>query len=127
MFFPTLFDSPAARISAFVDFGNVFKDVDAFDADELRVSTGIALMWRAPVGPISISYAFPLRQGDDDDLDRLQFNFGSAFSRRPGQQPMPGPTYPAADIAARSGHEIRRDGQTRMSSIPPPPRPRPRQ
>src|SRR3546814_1031063 len=62
MFFPTLFDSPAARISAFVDFGNVFKDVDAFDADELRVSTGIALMWRAPVGPISISYAFPVRQ-----------------------------------------------------------------
>src|SRR3546814_10333798 len=55
MFFPTLFDSPAARISAFVDFGNVFKDVDAFDAGELRVSTGVALMWRAPVGPISIS------------------------------------------------------------------------
>src|SRR3546814_7798152 len=72
MFFPTLFDSPAARISAFVDFGNVFKDVDAFDADELRVSTGIALMWRAPVGPISISYAFPLRKGDDDELERLR-------------------------------------------------------
>lgn len=79
MFFPTLFDSPAARISAFVDFGNVFKDVDAFDADELRVSTGIALMWRAPVGPISISYAFPLRKGDDDELERLQFTFGGAF------------------------------------------------
>src|SRR3546814_2811726 len=70
MFFPTLFDSPAARISAFVDFGNVFKDVDAFDADELRVSTGIALMWRAPVGPLSISYAFPLRQGADDEHER---------------------------------------------------------
>src|SRR3546814_8601231 len=79
MFFPTLFDSPAARISAFVDFGNVFKDVDAFDADELRVSTGIALLWRAPVGPIPISYAFPVRQGDDDELERLQFTFGGAF------------------------------------------------
>ncbi len=79
MFFPTLFDSPAARISAFVDFGNVFKDVDAFDANELRVSTGIALMWRAPVGPISISYAFPLREGENDEIGRLQFTFGGAF------------------------------------------------
>lgn len=79
MFFPTLFDSPAARISAFVDFGNVFKDVDAVEASELRASAGIALMWRAPVGPISISYAMPLRQGDDDEIERLQFTFGGAF------------------------------------------------
>jgi outer membrane protein insertion porin family len=79
MFFPTLFDSPAARISAFVDFGNVFKDVDSVEASEMRVSSGIALMWRAPVGPISISYAFPLRKGDDDELERLQFTFGGAF------------------------------------------------
>src|SRR5690606_12136967 len=61
MYFPTLLDTPAARISAFVDFGNVFRDVDAFDAGELRSAAGISLMWRAPVGPISISYAFPLR------------------------------------------------------------------
>jgi len=79
MFFPTLFDSPAARISAFVDFGNVFKNVDSVEASEMRVSTGVALMWRAPVGPISISYAFPLRKGDDDELERLQFTFGGAF------------------------------------------------
>src|SRR3546814_11761825 len=91
MFFPTLFDSPAARISAFVDFGNVFKDVDAFAADELRVSTGIALMWRAPVGPISISYAFPLRKRHDHELERLQLTFGCAFTRLPVSQPMTGP------------------------------------
>ncbi|MBJ6977976.1 MULTISPECIES: outer membrane protein assembly factor BamA [unclassified Luteimonas] len=79
MFFPTLLDSPAARVSAFVDFGNVFKDVDAFDAGELRASAGVALMWRAPVGPISISYAMPLRKEDGDELERLQFTFGGAF------------------------------------------------
>ena len=79
MFFPTLFDSPAARISAFVDFGNVFKDVDAFDANELRASAGVALMWRAPVGPISISYAYPLRKQEGDEIERLQFTFGGAF------------------------------------------------
>src|SRR5699024_4573622 len=65
MYFPTLLDSPAARISAFVDFGNVYTDIDAFEAKDFRVSAGIALMWRAPVGPISISYAYPIRKQDD--------------------------------------------------------------
>src|SRR5690606_19364458 len=65
MYFPTLLDSPAARISAFVDFGNVFTDADAFEVKEFRASVGVALMWRAPVGPISISYAYPVRKQDD--------------------------------------------------------------
>lgn len=89
--FPTLLDSPAARVSAFLDFGNVFDGADNFDAGELRASAGIALLWRAPVGPISISYAFPLRKKDairDDDglliqegdeIERLQFTFGGSF------------------------------------------------
>ena len=79
MYFPKLFDSKAARISAFVDFGNVFAGTDDFDAGELRASTGVSLLWRAPVGPISISYAFPLRKEDDDEIERLQFTFGGAF------------------------------------------------
>src|SRR5690606_27653055 len=54
MFFPQLIKSPAARVSAFVDVGNVFRDIDAFESSELRASAGVALMWRAPVGPISI-------------------------------------------------------------------------
>jgi outer membrane protein insertion porin family len=79
MYFPKLFDSKAARVSAFVDFGNVYTDIDTFDAGELRASTGISLLWRAPVGPISISYAFPLRKEDEDEVERLQFTFGGAF------------------------------------------------
>ncbi|QDH71845.1 outer membrane protein assembly factor BamA [Marilutibacter alkalisoli] len=77
--FPTLFDSPAARISAFLDFGNVYKDLDAFDVGEFRASTGVALMWRSPMGPISISYAYPLKKEEGDELERLQFTFGGAF------------------------------------------------
>ena len=79
MFFPRLFDSNAARISAFVDFGNVFDGVDNFEAKELRASAGVALLWRAPVGPISISYAMPLRKEEGDEIERLQFTFGGAF------------------------------------------------
>ncbi|MGH8061761.1 MAG: outer membrane protein assembly factor BamA [Pseudoxanthomonas sp.] len=79
MYFPKLFDSKAARVSAFVDFGNVFAGTSDFDAAELRASAGISLLWRAPVGPISISYAMPLRTKDDDEIERLQFTFGGAF------------------------------------------------
>jgi outer membrane protein insertion porin family len=79
MYFPRLFDSNAARISAFFDFGNVFDGYDNFDAGELRASAGVALLWRAPVGPISISYAFPLKKKDGDEIERLQFTFGGGF------------------------------------------------
>ncbi|TXI49673.1 MAG: outer membrane protein assembly factor BamA [Lysobacter sp.] len=79
MYFPTLLDTPAARISAFVDVGNVYKDIDSFDANELRATAGVALLWRAPVGPISISYATPIKKEDTDEIERLQFTFGGAF------------------------------------------------
>lgn len=91
LIFPTLLDTPSARVSAFVDFGNVFGSTDDFDAGELRASAGVALLWRAPVGPISISYAYPLRskgaiRDDDgaliqegDEIERLQFTFGGSF------------------------------------------------
>ncbi|SFK27981.1 Beta-barrel assembly machine subunit BamA [Lysobacter sp. cf310] len=91
MYFPTLLDTPQARVSAFIDVGNVYKNYDEFDAGDLRASTGISLMWRSPMGPISISYAFPLRKEDavfnasgqkikeGDELERLQFTFGGTF------------------------------------------------
>jgi len=79
MYFPTLINSPAARVSAFVDFGNVYRNRQDFDASTMRYSAGVAILWRAPVGPISISYAFPLRQQPGDEIERLQFTFGGAF------------------------------------------------
>ena len=78
-YFPTLFDSPSARVSAFIDVGNVFNSTNEAKAKELRASAGVALLWRAPVGPISISYAVPLKSEDGDEVERLQFNFGGQF------------------------------------------------
>ena len=79
MFFPSLIDSPAARVSAFLDVGNVYTDFDAFDAETLRASAGVALMWRSPMGPISISYGYPFRKEEGDRTERLQFTFGGTF------------------------------------------------
>ncbi len=76
-FLPKLFDGPGARFSAFVDYGTVFDRGEGFSASRFRVSTGLALQWQSPMGPISISYAQPLRKEDGDQIERLQFTFGN--------------------------------------------------
>jgi len=76
-FFPRLLSGPGTRLSAFVDYGNVFARPGEFKIDQFRVTTGLALQWQSPMGPISISYAIPLRKEEFDDIERLQFTFGN--------------------------------------------------
>ncbi len=78
-YFPTLFDARGARISAFADFGNVWRSTREFATGDLRVSAGLALQWQSPMGPISISWAAPLRYEPTDRIERLQFTFGGQF------------------------------------------------
>jgi outer membrane protein insertion porin family len=78
-YFPKLIDSESARLSTFLDFGNVYKNTSDFDLSKLRVSAGVALQWRAPIGPIIISYAVPIRKEAGDQPEHLQFTFGSSF------------------------------------------------
>ncbi|HMA99192.1 MAG TPA: BamA/TamA family outer membrane protein, partial [Wenzhouxiangella sp.] len=78
--FPIPFvEASGTRLAWFVDVGNVFRDFDSFDTDLLRASTGISLTWQAPIGPIIINLATPLRQRDGDDTQALQFTFGQVF------------------------------------------------
>ncbi len=69
------------RLSAFLDYGYVYARPSDFAFNQFRVSTGIALQWQSPVGPISISYAIPFDIGHDngfeDEVERLQFTFGN--------------------------------------------------
>jgi outer membrane protein insertion porin family len=84
------------RLSAFVDIGNVFLDnyhtynapegENGFQADQLRSSTGLSLVWLSPIGPLRFSYAWTLNDvsgsgpGDTgDDLRAFQFSIGSFF------------------------------------------------
>jgi outer membrane protein insertion porin family len=76
-YFPKLLGGPGTRISAFLDYGNVFARTGDFSLSSFRVTTGLALQWQSPVGPISISYALPIRKEDGDEIERLQFTFGN--------------------------------------------------
>jgi outer membrane protein insertion porin family len=78
-----LFPMPGAeqdrslRLAGFVDGGQVY--VDKIELSELRYSTGIALFWSSPMGPLRLSWAYPLNAKDADRKQQLQFTFGTAF------------------------------------------------
>jgi outer membrane protein insertion porin family len=67
------------RLALFVDVGNVYRDLDDFDADRLRAAAGISLTWQAPVGPIIISLSQAIKSREGDDEQPLQFTFGQVF------------------------------------------------
>jgi outer membrane protein insertion porin family len=79
--FPVPFasDMKNLRLSAFVDAGNVFEDMDAFDADEIRYSAGVGAVWLSPLGPLELSYAKPLNSKDGDQEEVVQFSIGASF------------------------------------------------
>jgi outer membrane protein insertion porin family len=81
-------------VSWFVDVGNaydvgkgyskyesVYGIPTGFTLSTLRASTGLSLHWQAPIGPLIINFAMPLRtQADDGHYEeRIQFTFGSQF------------------------------------------------
>ncbi len=64
------------RINLFIDGGQVFANEEDIDFGELRYSAGIGFNWISPVGPLSISYAVPLNEEDDDEIEMFQFSIG---------------------------------------------------
>ena len=68
------------RLSAFVDAGQVYADGEKLDLGELRYSTGLALSWSSPLGPLRLSLGYPLNERKGfDRIQRLQFKFGTTF------------------------------------------------
>ncbi len=77
---PTPFtQGSGSRIALFVDVGNVYENIEAFDADLLRASAGLSVTWQAPIGPIIMNFAFPLIEKQGDRTETIQFSFGTTF------------------------------------------------
>jgi outer membrane protein insertion porin family len=76
---PFLEDSGGTRMSAFLDMGNVYQDFNTFDAGDFRYSVGLAGLWTSPLGPITLSFGFPLNAEENDDEQKFQFTVGSFF------------------------------------------------
>ena len=77
--FPGMADNKSMRLSVFVDGGMVYGTGQAIDLGELRYSAGAAFNWFSPIGPLSISYAFPLNDQPGDKTETVQFTLGQSF------------------------------------------------
>lgn len=79
--FPATFlaDEKNLRFSAFLDIGNVFDGYTHFDAGDLRLSTGLGMVWFTPVGILKFSVAYPLNEQKEDKTQTFQFAIGTTF------------------------------------------------
>ena len=77
---PTPFtQGSGSRIALFIDIGNVYENINAFDASLLRASAGLSVTWQAPIGPIIMNFALPLKEQTGDRTETIQFSFGTTF------------------------------------------------
>lgn len=55
------------------------KDEYGFDLGNMRYSVGVGFTWITMIGPLSLSYAFPLNDKPGDETKELQFEIGRTF------------------------------------------------
>lgn len=55
------------------------EDNFGFDADNMRYSVGAGFTWITMIGPLSLSYAYPLNDKAGDDTKNIQFEIGRTF------------------------------------------------
>lgn len=71
--------SDTFRVGLYFDAGNVFSTAADYETDELRQSVGVSAKWLSFIGPLEFSYAFPLNDEDEDDVQEFQFALGAQF------------------------------------------------
>jgi outer membrane protein insertion porin family len=78
-----LFPMPGAgneqsvRLFGFLDVGNVYSET--IDFGDVRASAGFGLNWLSPLGPLKLSFGYPLQRRPEDRVQRFQFQIGTGF------------------------------------------------
>lgn len=75
-------ESTNTDIGLFLDIGNVWGvDYDASidDSNKLRSSTGAAVQWLSPLGPMSFVFAKNITKASTDKTEFFNFNLGTSF------------------------------------------------
>ncbi|WP_214645907.1 outer membrane protein assembly factor BamA [Acinetobacter terrestris] len=65
--------------NAGVDAKQYCEDNFGFDAENFRYSVGVGFTWITMIGPLSLSYAYPLNDKPGDETKNIQFEIGRTF------------------------------------------------
>ncbi|HEX5357880.1 MAG TPA: outer membrane protein assembly factor BamA [Aquabacterium sp.] len=77
--FPGAGNDRTLRLFGYVDAGNVWGENEPIKFKDFRASVGVGVSWVSPVGPLKLSYGKPFRYFDQDKIQKLQFQIGTAF------------------------------------------------
>lgn len=62
-----------------IDAKKYCEDNFGFDAGDMRYSVGLGFTWITMIGPLSLSYAYPLNDKAGDETKNIQFEIGRTF------------------------------------------------
>ena len=62
-----------------IDAKQYCNDNFDFKLDNMRYSVGVGFTWITMIGPLSLSYAYPLNEKDGDQTKNIQFEIGRTF------------------------------------------------
>jgi outer membrane protein insertion porin family len=69
----------SVRLSVFLDAGEIYDEGTQPQFESFRYSTGVGVAWNSPVGPLKVSYGYPLNRKPGDRIQRFQFQVGTVF------------------------------------------------
>ncbi len=79
---PGMAKEKSVRMSVFVDAGAIWGPIYQNVLPQslgMRYSTGLALTWISPVGPLKISLGYPVHPQPGDNLQKFQLTLGNMF------------------------------------------------
>ncbi|MDQ5921096.1 MAG: outer membrane protein insertion porin family [Pseudomonadota bacterium] len=78
---PGIKEAHVVRLSVFYDMGSLWggNSFDLTPEQSFRASYGLGLTWISPLGPIKLTYAIPMFNQPNDNLQPFQFMLGTSF------------------------------------------------
>ena len=67
------------RLFTFFDTGNVWGEDETVSFSSLRASIGVGVSWISPMGPLTLSYGWPVVSEPTDRIQPFQFQIGTRF------------------------------------------------
>jgi outer membrane protein insertion porin family len=81
LFFPIPYiEVSSVRTSLFFDFGSLYNTYGGdTNSEPIRTSAGTTLQWYSPLGPLVVSFGFPITKAEDDTDEIFQFSIGAVL------------------------------------------------